>query len=145
LFSGATECKKWGGIVALVFLSCVMSVGCVGDGNISPDGMPSKEFLEKVNASQEYYDTLVLSDPDNAEAWVYRGMFYNDNNIDNFSQYDEAMISCEKALELDPEYGMAWFLKGIILMNTGKNDAAKVCFQNATKYDPGLIAYIPSL
>lgn len=126
--------QKTGGIVALVFLCCIISVGCVDDGNITLDGMPSEEFLEQVNESQEYYDTLVQSEPDNAEAWVYRGMFYNDH----FGQYDEAMVSCEKALELDPEYGMAWFLKGIILMNTNRNCESLPCFENAMKYDPEL-------
>ncbi|KAF1078401.1 tetratricopeptide repeat protein [Methanogenium sp. MK-MG] len=127
------------GIVAAVFLCCV-SVGCIADTE-NPDTMPTKEFLEKVNASQEYYDALVVSDPDNAEAWCYRGMYYNDH----FGQYDEAMESSEKALELNPEYGLAWYLKGIILMNTGKNDEAKLSFQNATKYDIGLTTYIPSI
>ncbi len=123
-----------GGVVVLVFLCCVMSVGCVGDDSASLDTMPTKEFMETVNASQEYYDTLVLSDPDNAEAWVYRGMYYNDN----WGQYDEALVSCEKALELDPEYGMAWFLKGIILMNMNRHCESLPCFENATRYDPKL-------
>ncbi len=123
-----------GGVVVLVFLCCVMSVGCVGDDGASSDTMPMKEFMETVNSSQEYYDTLVISDPDNAEAWVYRSMYYNDH----FSQYDEAMESCEKALELDPKYGMAWFLKGIILMNMNRNCESLPCFENAMRYDPEL-------
>ena len=120
------------GIVVVVFLCCV-SVGCVGDTK-NPDTMFTEEWMEKVNASQEYYDTLVVSDPDNAEAWCYRGMYYNDN----FGQYGEAMKSCEKALELDPKYGLAWYLKGIILMNTNRNCESLSCFENATRYDPEL-------
>ncbi|WAI00220.1 tetratricopeptide repeat protein [Methanogenium organophilum] len=126
--------------MVLMFLCCVMAAGCLADDRISPDGMPSNEFLEEVNGSLEYYDALVQSDPENAEAWFIRGMYYNNF----YEQYDEAMVSCEKALELDPEYAGAWFLKGVILTNTGKKDEAKGCFDNATKYDISLISLVPT-
>lgn len=133
---------NWGGCVVLAVICCVMAVGCVDDGTISADGMPTEEFLEQVNESQEYYDTLVQSDPDNAEAWFYRGMYYN-NNCDQSDQqysdqYDEALVNCNKALELDPKYGEAWFLKGIILTNMNMHCESLRCFENATKYDPEL-------
>ena len=128
-----------GGCVVLALICCVMAVGCVDDGTISADGMPSEEFLEQVNESQEYYDELVQSDPDNAEAWCYRGLVYNANCDYQYSdQYDEALRSCNKALELDPEYGLAWFLKGTILMNAQRHCESLQCFENASKYDPEL-------
>ncbi|WP_437178581.1 tetratricopeptide repeat protein [Methanoculleus methanifontis] len=89
---------------------------------------------ENVNESQEYYDNRVAVDPDNAEAWCIRGMYYNNYH----NQYAEAMESCNRALELDPEYGLAWYLKGVILTNMNKTDEAAACFENATRYDPGL-------
>lgn len=122
-----------GAIIVLALICCVMAVGCVDDGTISQDGMPSKEFLESVNESLEYYDALVQSEPDNAEAWFIRGMYYNNNN-----QYDEALVSCEKALELNPNYAEAWFLRGIILTNMNQHCEALPCFENATRYDPEL-------
>lgn len=91
-------------------------------------------FMEKVNESQEYFDNLVASDPVNATAWCVRGMYYNNH----YNQYAEAMESCNKALELDPEYGLAWYLKGVILTNMNMTDEAAACFENATRYDPGL-------
>ena len=127
------------GIVAVLFLCCV-SVGCVTDTE-NRDMAPPKEFLEKLNGTQEYYDKLVISDPNNATAWCIRAMCYNNN----YDQYNEAMESCNKALELNPEYGVAWYVKGIILINTNKNDEAKLCFRNATKYDIRLTPYIPSI
>lgn len=87
-----------------------------------------------ITKNQEYYDNRVAAEPDNAEAWCIRGMYYNDN----YGQYAEAMESCNKALELDPEYGLAWYLKGVILTNMNKTDEAAACFENATRYDPGL-------
>ncbi|MDK2989149.1 MAG: hypothetical protein PWR16_678 [Methanoculleus sp.] len=91
-------------------------------------------FMEKVNASQEYYDNRVVAEPNNAEAWCIRGMYYNNC----YGQYAEAMESCNRALELDPEYGVVWFLKGVILTNMNVTDEAALCFENATRYDPGL-------
>ncbi len=96
-------------------------------------------FMEKVNESQEYFDNLVASDPVNATAWCVRGMYYNDN----YGQYAEAMESCNRALELDPESGLALYLKGVILTNMNVTDEAAACFENATRYDPGLAQYLP--
>lgn len=131
-----------GGCVVLAVICCVMAVGCVDEGNSSADGMPSEEFQEQVNANQEsreYYDALVQSDPDNAEAWCYRGLYYNANCDQQYSnQYDEALVSCNKALELDPEYGLAWYLKGIVLMNMKRHSESLPCFENAARYDPEL-------
>ncbi|WP_300998961.1 tetratricopeptide repeat protein [Methanoculleus sp.] len=95
--------------------------------------------MEKVNESQEYFDNLVASDPVNATAWCVRGMYYNDN----YGQYAEAMESCNRALELDPESGLALYLKGVILTNMNVTDEAAACFENATRYDPGLAQYLP--
>jgi superkiller protein 3 len=95
--------------------------------------------MENVNESQEYYDNLVASDPVNATAWCIRGMYYNNC----YGQYAEALESCNKALELDPEYGLAWYLKGVILTNMNMTDGAALCFENATRYDPDLAQYLP--
>ncbi len=103
------------------------------------DNMNITYFMEKVNESQEYYDGLVASDPTNATAWCIRGMYYNNC----YGQYAEALESCNKALELDPESGIAWYLKGVILTNMNVTDEAAACFENATRYDPGLAQYLP--
>ncbi len=96
-------------------------------------------FMEKVNGTQKYYDALVVSDPDNVTAWCVRGIYYNNC----YGQYTEAMGSCNRALELDPESGLAWYVKGVILVNTNKRDEARLCFENATKYEPALAKDLP--
>ncbi len=115
-------------------LCCALIVILLTSGCMTNAENRSNYILEKMNASQEYYDDLVTSDPGNATAWCIRGMYYLDCN----GQDAEAMESCNRALELDPESGIAWFLKGVILVNTYKRDEALLCFENATKYDPGL-------
>jgi len=121
-----------------IYLCCTLlfilfTCGCVANTeNLNNKNM--SYFWEKTNASQEYYDNLVASEPDNATAWYIRGMYYNDC----YGQYTEAMESCNKALVLDPEYGEAWYLKGVIHFNTNKRDEAALCFENATRYKPEL-------
>jgi len=114
-------------------LCCALIIVLFSGGCITHTG-DRAGFMENVNESQEYYDNLVASDPVNATAWCIRGMYYNDN----YNQYAEAMASCNKALELDPEYGLGWYLKGVILTNMNMTDEAALCFENATRYDPGL-------
>ncbi len=124
---------KWGGCAILVLLCCILSVGCVGDGNVSPDGMPSEDYQDQFDAMRDYYDTQVVIYPEDPEAWCQRAMYYS-----SYEQYAAAMESCEKALELDPEYGLAWLVKGIILTDLDRHCESLPCFENAKKYDPEL-------
>jgi tetratricopeptide (TPR) repeat protein len=85
--------------------------------------------LKKINlnlpmryASQRYYDNLVRVHPWNASAWGLWGNYYNNA----FNQYDKALQSYNRSLELDPEYGNAWFSKGVLY------------FEKALQYDPAL-------
>lgn len=125
-------------LLSNAFLCCALlavlfSSGCITSTENRDNG-DAADFMKTVNGSQGYYDDQVSSDPTNATAWCIRAMYYNDY----YNQYDKAMESCDKALELDPEYGLAWFVKGIILTNMNRTDEAALCFENATRYDPEL-------
>lgn len=119
-------------ILTLVSSGCIAYTENQDNGNMT-------YFMEKEDRLQEYYDNRVAAEPDNAEAWCIRGMYYNDN----YGQYEEAMKSCNRALELDPEYGLAWFVKGIVLTNVNETDEAALCFENATRCDPELEKELP--
>ena len=84
------------------------------------------------------YDNLVRDDPLNATAWCIRGNYYNNA----FSQYDIALQSYNRSLELDTEYGYAWFSKGVTLQNLKHYYEAKLCYEKALLYDPSLISVI---
>jgi len=124
----------------ILLITIVLAGGCT-------ENQSSAEFAEEVNNSQEYYDSLVVSEPENPEAWYFRGMYYNDA----FGQYEKALESYNQSLELDPEYGPAWHAKGISLMNLwmeNRSDShydneAEICFANAIQYDPELVIHIP--
>jgi len=87
------------------------------------------QSAESINASQEYFDRMVVTDPGNATAWCARGMYYNDA----FSQYETALASYNKGLELDPKNGICWYAKGTTLMNMKQFNESETCFQNARK------------
>jgi superkiller protein 3 len=46
--------------------------------------------------------------------------------------------SYNRSLELDPEYGYAWFSKGVTLQNMRYSDEANLCFEKALHHDPTL-------
>ena len=124
---------KMGGCVLLVYICCILSVGCVGDGTTPPDGGESEEFQDQFDAGRDYYDTQVEIYPGDSYAWCQRAMYYS-----SYEHYGVAMESCEKALELDPEYGLAWLVKGIILTDLGRPCESLQCFEHAKKYDSEL-------
>ena len=111
----------------------MVSCGCISQRSPGVE-KNSSQFADKIPASQSYYNTLVRDEPSDATAWSIRGNYYNDA----FNQYDKALESYNRSLELDPEYGYAWFSKGVTLQNMQHNDEAKVCFEKALYYNPTL-------
>ena len=114
-------------VLFLVLVSC----GCIA---LSPSILEKNQsqFADEIRASQTYYDNLVRDDQLNATAWCIRGNYYNNA----FSQYDTALQSY--SLELDPEYGYAWFSKGVTLQNMKHYNDAKLYYEKALLYDPSL-------
>lgn len=114
--------------ITVLFL-LLAGCGCIArSGDTYPANATA--FAEKVNASRPYYDDLVRSDPDNSTAWLIRGMYYNNA----FGQYDEALRSYNRSLELKPDYGLAWYAKGITLQNLRRFNESEKCFENARNY-----------
>lgn len=91
-------------------------------------------IIEKINVSQNDVDQMVITDPDNSTAWCLRGMHYNNA----FGQYDEALESYNRGLELDSKNGLCWYAKGTTLRNMKQFKEAEICFENAKKNDPTL-------
>ena len=112
-----------------IFFLVLVTFGCVthNPATAEKDRMRSGE---SINASQEYFDRMVVTDPRNATAWCVRGMYYN--NV--FSQYDTALESYNRGLELDPRSGICWYAKGTTLRNMKQFNESAACFENAKKY-----------
>ncbi len=122
-------------ILLLVLLLALLGCGCISQ--ILPE-TNSSSFADKVRGYQDYYDYIVIDDPLNATAWCMRGNYYNDA----FGQFDTALESYNRSLELDPNYAYGWFSKGITLRNLQRFDEARACFEKAVRYDPSLAGTI---
>ena len=118
---------------AIIFFLFLVSCGCIFPGSLGFEKNQS-QFADEVRASQSYYDGIVREDPLNATAWCLRGNYYNNA----FNQFNTALQSYNRSLELDPEYGYAWYSKGVTLQNMGQYDEAETCFEKALRYDPSL-------
>lgn len=116
-----------------IFFIFFFTCGCISDSPMTAE-KASVQFADKVNASQSFFDQMVISDPQNATAWCIRGMYYNNA----FSQYDKALESYNRGLELDLENGLCWYAKGTTLQNMKQFNEAEICFKNAKKSNPTL-------
>jgi superkiller protein 3 len=123
----------FGLMICLLLVCC----GCISPTFPGSDKNQS-QFVDEMRTGQSYYDNLVKGDPMNATAWFIRGNYYNNA----FNQYDKALQSYNRSLELNPEYGYAWFSKGITLQNMQYYDEAKGCFETAVRYD---LSFNPSV
>jgi tetratricopeptide (TPR) repeat protein len=64
--------------------------------------------------------------PHYAEAYALLG-----NCQDCLEKYDEAILSYDKALQIDPDHAEVWFNKGMSLKKMGKNIEATECVEKA--------------
>ncbi|MEG3057263.1 MAG: tetratricopeptide repeat protein [Methanoculleus sp.] len=58
------------------------------------------------------------------------------NLLDDLDRYDEAIRCYDRALEIDPEYAIAWNNKGAALANLGRYDEAIQCYDHMLEIGP---------
>jgi tetratricopeptide (TPR) repeat protein len=118
--------------LVFLFLICALlfPAGCLTPHPLTTESNTTK-IIHNLARIQGYYDNLVQSDPANATVWTLRGNYYNDFN----NQYDKALMSYNRALELDPANGYAWYSKGVTLRNMHRDNESEVSFENAKKYN----------
>jgi len=93
------------------------------------------EDLQQWDQAFEAFDTVVELDPEDADAWVNRGMA-----LAEVDRHLEAIVSYDRALKLSPDDVDAWANKGNSLQVTGKLDDAIVCYNSAINIDPENLA-----
>ncbi|MEQ8466281.1 tetratricopeptide repeat protein [Coleofasciculus sp. E1-EBD-02] len=91
-----------------------------------------KDCFEK----EDYVTALELAEKlvtirGQAEDWLKRGWC-----LSNLKRYEEALISCDKAIELEPNYASAWGLRGAVLAAIERYEEALVSCDKAIELDP---------
>ena len=71
----------------------------------------------------------VLEMPGNAQAHFELGLV----ELDNFRNYPEALARFERACELDPKLGVAWFFRGLTLLKLERLGDSAECLAEAEK------------
>jgi tetratricopeptide (TPR) repeat protein len=71
--------------------------------------------------------------PDNAQAYLELGLV----ELDNFGNLQEALALFERACELNPRLGVAWFFAGLVKVKTGNYDDALRCLKQAEESGHG--------
>ena len=51
-------------------------------------------------------------------------------------EYEEAIVSYDKAVQINPDYSTAWFNRGYALMNLGRDEEALASFDKALQIEP---------
>jgi len=117
----------------VIFFILLFTCGCISQSPMTAE-KTSVQFADKINASQSFFDQMVITDPQNATAWCIRGMYYNNA----FGQYDKALENYNRGLELNSKNGLCWYAKGTTLRNMKQFEEAEICYENAKKNDPTL-------
>jgi len=85
---------------------------------------------------KDYVNALELAEKlgkirGHAEDWFKRGLC-----LSNLQRYEEALVSFDHAIELDPNYASAWRNRGYALDKLGKYEEAIACFDKAIEINP---------
>ena len=82
------------------------------------------------------YDKAIQINPNDVQAWTYKGACLLYSNASNSGRYDEALKCYNKALEIDPKYTDAWNGKGNALYVLKNYDEAIKCYDRALDINP---------
>jgi tetratricopeptide (TPR) repeat protein len=80
------------------------------------------------------YDKVVFIRPNNADAWLERGVA-----LENLGRYSDAVNSYDKAIVLQPAFAEAWYNRGIALRKLGRYADAISSYDKAIAISPSYI------
>ncbi len=72
--------------------------------------------LERWNDSIEYFDRVLNLKPDDCKAWKYRG-----DSLMMLGKYEEAEISFNKSVQINPNYEVAWYNLGLLKLSVDRD------------------------
>jgi tetratricopeptide (TPR) repeat protein len=139
----AKNCRKRGPMKIFVYPVILLFISSLLCGCTIPDSSSNADTLTRVKAScsegLEIYTHSVSREPGNASAWLVKALYLNDCG----GRFEEALECSDKALEIDPDFAEAWFVRGIVLRNLQRYDEANDAFQTAAQINPEFSRYVP--
>lgn len=117
-------------ILLLVLFTC----GCMNPvaQTPPPSDLPNMTTGGRVIAMAVPADEIDTPYPE-ARDQLITGLTYNANG----NRFLEAIECYDRALEIDPDFSVAWQAKGVALHNLGRYDDALECYDRALSFDPG--------
>lgn len=74
--------------------------------------------LKRYEEALIYFDKGLQLDPEDANAWLSKAQILGPD----LGRYNESLEACDKAIEIDPKNPDSWRLRGLILMNLGRDE-----------------------
>ncbi len=90
----------------------------------------AQERARKIKFYRDLGKLKVADMPANAQAHFELGV----SELENFGNIREALASFEKACQLNPKFGVAWFFLGVCHFKLGEFPHALDCFQRAERF-----------
>jgi Tfp pilus assembly protein PilF len=83
------------------------------------------------------FDRVIFDKPNriNPESWLIKGL-----ELHGLGKYNEAILSYNKSIEIDPKYVRAWLNKGLAFHYLGKYNESINCYDKALEIDPNCAA-----
>jgi tetratricopeptide (TPR) repeat protein len=100
--------------------------------------------LKKYNEAKNCFDKAVKADFADAYGnkcfpWYNKGVVLSvlaSNHIDKYACWENAIDCYDMAIEINPEFALAWRNKGYALGSLGKYEEAIKCFDEAIEHEP---------
>lgn len=118
------------GLVVVVLLYVLASTN-IAKG----DALSRLDTPEGYKGAIEKYDLALKIDRRSKKAWTCKGLAMRmlSHDKDNLM---EALRCHNRALKIDPKYGVAWVNKGNVLFNLGMAEEAIKCYDKSIDLDP---------
>jgi hypothetical protein len=111
------QCPLCATIVSAYETSCY-ECGCL----FKPD---ENEGGDSDRLALSYYDSKLLRTPDNRDLWYARGA-----TLVKLEEYEHAISSFNRAIELDPSFQTAWMSKADVYNKLGDSTKAAECYSH---------------
>ena len=96
----------------------------------------SGKFQKAVDDSSEGMSIAEFPDLPFLSFDRHKWLFVRANSLGELGEYDKAINDLSKAIEINPEYADAYFVRGFVYFNLGQTDAADKDLEKAIELDP---------